>query len=141
LVIDPKSDRGRPTVPLPPSLVPILRAHRAAQHERRLFLGRAWVEDYVFDRGDGQPMDPDSFGKAFRDARDALGLVGMRPHDLRHAFATMLVQSGANIRVISDVLGHSKISFTMQTYVHPDEEQIADVAARTQAALGDALDG
>jgi integrase len=95
----------------------------------------------VFDRGDGRPMDPDAFGKAFRVARDAAGLAGVRLHDLRHAFGSILVAAGTNPRVVADVLGHATVGFTLQTYVHPDDEAAATVAAETERLLGPALSG
>jgi len=136
VVLPPKTARSRRSVPLSPSLVTLLRAHRASQLERRLLVGPAWTGEYVFDRGDGRPMDPDAFGKAFRDARDGAGLHAVRLHDLRHAFASMLVAAGTNPRVVSDVLGHATIGFTLQTYVHPDEEAAVAVATEAERVLG-----
>ena len=99
----------------------------------------SWTGEYVFDRGDGRPVDPDAFGKAFRDARDAAGLAGVRLHDVRHAVASLLVAAGTNPRVVSDVLGHATVGFTMQTYVHPDEDAAVAVIAETERLLGPAL--
>jgi integrase len=104
----------------------------AEQLERRLVAGPAWVAgDYVFDRGDGHPIDPDALSKAFRLARGKLRLDRVRFHDVRHLFASMLVANGTNVRVVSDLLGHSTISFTLSVYVHPDE-------AAAVAAINDA---
>jgi integrase len=101
--------------------------------------GPAWADgDYVFDRGDGRPVDPDTFGDAFRRARIAVGLNGVRLHDLRHALATMLVGEGTNIRVVSDLLGHATVAFTLQTYTHPgDEEAAAAVAVAERLMEGE----
>lgn len=135
-VLPPKTERSRRNVPLPPSLVALLREHRADQLERRLLAGPAWnAGEYVFDRGDGQPMDPDTFSKAFRDAARAVGLDRVRLHDLRHGFASMLVAAGTNVRVVSDTLGHATVGFTLQTYTHPDEEAAAAVAQHAERLL------
>jgi len=135
-VLPPKTERSRRSVPLPPSLIALLREHRADQLERRLLAGPAWhAGEYVFDRGDGQPMDPDTFSKAFRDAARAVGLDGVRLHDLRHGFASMLVAAGTNVRVVSDTLGHATVGFTLQTYTHPDEQAAAAVAEHAERLL------
>jgi integrase len=136
VVLPPKSSRSRRTVPLPPDLAALLRRHRAEQTERRLLSGPAWHGgEYVFDSGTGRPVDPDALGKAFHAACTTVGLRGARLHDLRHAAATALIEQGTNVRVVADLLGHSAVSFTLQTYVHPDEKAAAAAIER----LGEAL--
>jgi integrase len=118
-------------------LAEALRRHRAEQNERRLLAGPAWHGgDFVFDRGDGRPIDPDTFGKAFRMAREAVGLDGVRLHDLRHAFATVLVTAGTNVRVVSDLLGHATPAFTLAVYTHPSEEEAAFAMAEAERLIG-----
>ena len=46
------------------------------------------------------------------------GLVGMRFHDLRHTFASLMLLCGAKPKVISEALGHSSVAFTMDVYSH-----------------------
>jgi len=81
----------------------------------------------VFDSGTGQPVEPDTFSRAFIRARNAAGLGGVRLHNLRHAFASVLVASGTNPRIVSDLLGHSTVGFILQVYAHGSDE--AAVAA------------
>jgi integrase len=120
VVLPPKTARSARTLPLSATLTAALRAVRTEQLERRMQLGPVWNDgDYVFDRGDGQPIDPDAFTRAFRAARKAAGLDRVRLHDLRHAVATMLVAGGTDVRTVSDLLGHATVGFTLQTYVHP----------------------
>jgi integrase len=136
VVLPPKTERSRRVVPLPADLVMMLRRHRTEQTERRLLAGPAWQGGgYVFDSGTGRPVDPDALGKAFRAARTKAGQDGVRLHDLRHAAATAFIDQGANVRVVSDLLGHSSVGFTWETYVHPDE----DAAAAAVTKLGEAL--
>jgi integrase len=93
----------------------------------------------MFDRGDGRPVDPDAFAKAFRNSRAAASLEGVRLHDLRHGFASMLVAAGTNPRIVSEVLGHATVGFTLQTYVHPDDAAAVIVATEAERLLGPAL--
>jgi integrase len=92
--------------------------------------------EYVFDRGDGRPVDPDGFGRAFRDARARANLTGVRLHDLRHGFASLLVNGDTNPRVVSDLLGHAQVSFTLATYFHPDQDAAAEAVAKAEQLLG-----
>lgn len=118
----------------------MLQSHRDQQDNRRELAGEAWhAAEYVYDRGDGRPLDPDAFGRAFRDARDAAGLADVRLHDLRHAFATMQIAEGTDARLVSDLLGHATVAFTLQTYVHPDEEAAVVAAEAMERILGAAL--
>jgi integrase len=115
----------------------MLRRHRTEQTERRLLAGPAWRGgEYAFDSGTGRPVDPDGLGKAFHAAVKRAGLEGVRLHDLRHAAATAYIDQGANIRVVSDLLGHSSVGFTWETYVHPDEDAAATAVTKLGEALG-----
>jgi integrase len=140
VLLPPKSERSRRSVPMPGSMVAILRRHRTEQTERRLLAGAAWHDgDFVFDRGDGRPVDPDALGAAFRDARMRAGLVGLRLHDLRHAYATLQIAKGTDAKLVADLLGHATVAFTLQTYVHPDEDARAAAAETVERLLGPAV--
>lgn len=68
-------------------------------------------------------MDPDQVTKIYNKALTKLGLPPQtRFHDLRHAHATMLLASGADLKSISDELGHSSITITGNLYLNPDVE-------------------
>jgi integrase len=132
----PKTDRSEREVPLSASLAALFRRQRADQNERRLLAGEAWDPgEWVFDRGDGRPVDPDAFGKAYRVARADVGLT-CRLHDMRHAFATLLVDAGTNPRVVSDLLGHATVAFTLATYFHPDEDAAAEAINKIENLIG-----
>ena len=68
-----------------------------------------------------------------------MGLDGGRLHDLRHAWATMQLRVGTEIRVVSDLLGHATIAFTLQTYVHPNDADAGGAATRSEELLGAAV--
>jgi integrase len=73
----------------------------------------------------------------FSKCADAIGLGDVRFHDLRHAFATRLLEPGMDPKVVSEALGHASISITMDTYSHvmPSMSQVA--ADAIDAILGD----
>jgi hypothetical protein len=125
VVLPPKTKRSWRTAPLPPTLAEILRRHPAEQNERRSLAGSAWHAGDVFDRGDGQPIDPGTSSKMLwtRTPSSSVARATER-NDLRHGFAAMLVSAGTNVRVVSDLLGHSTVGFTLQTYTHPNSDEL-----------------
>lgn len=51
-----------------------------------------------------------------------LGLPSIRFHDLRHTFATHSIRSGVDAKTLSNILGHTNASFTLDTYTHVTNE-------------------
>lgn len=65
-----------------------------------------------------------------KQGREAAGVKHIRVHDLRHSHASLLINHGVNIMLISKRLGHDKVSITLDTYSHlfPDKEtELMDV--------------
>jgi integrase len=63
-------------------------------------------------------LEPRNVDRHWHAVQDRADLPWLRLHDLRHACATLLLASGASPRVVMQVLGHSQISLTMNTYAH-----------------------
>ena len=84
---------------------------------------------------EGKPIDPCVLSHAFgRMARQA-NLNGVRFHDLRHTFASLMLLRGAKPKVISEALGHSSVAFTMDVYSHIIEGMQSDAMALLDEAL------
>jgi len=62
---------------------------------------------------------------------------GPRPYDLRHTFATLMLEQGENPKVVQEVLGHSRIAHTMDTYSHVSPNIQKEAVGR----LGKRLEG
>jgi integrase len=132
---EPKTDRARRTIALP--TVEVLRQHHREQTARKLAAGSTWQDlNLVVELGDGGPVDPSEISRKFIDITKRAGAHGVRLHDLRHAFATMLLNSGVHPKIASEALGHSTIGITLDTYSHvlPNMQGVA--AAAIQEALG-----
>ena len=70
--------------------------------------------------GTRQPMDPRKLQRKLKKYTVELGLREIHFHTLRHTFATRCIEVGCDIKTLSEMLGHSSISTTMNRYVHPD---------------------
>lgn len=117
---EPKTSASRRTVPMPASLVQILKAYRRKQMEQRLNLGDQWKDPFglVFTREDGRPMTQKAAHHALKQALKRANLPPMRLHDLRHTYATLLLSQGTHIKVASALLGHSSVQITLDLYSH-----------------------
>ena len=64
------------------------------------------------------------------------GLPPMRFHDLRHGAASLLLAQGVHPRVVMEMLGHSTITLTMNTYSHVIPDLQREAATKMEEALG-----
>lgn len=135
LVLREPKGKNRRIVQIPPPLVPILRAHRAAQLRERMAAGELWQEnDLVFAQADGKMIDPRADWEEWKDILTAAGLRDARVHDGRHTAGTLLIESGVSPRVVMEVLGHSSMRM-MTRYTHVGSPLAADAAERMGAKL------
>ena len=131
-----KTDRGRRTFGLPELALYALRAQKAQQVRDRLAAGSGWQDDgYVFTMRDGQPVGWRGLDDAFVRAQERAGVRRQRFHDMRHAFATLLLDAGEEIAVISKMLGHADYSTTVDVYSHLSTERSRVAAARIDSLL------
>jgi integrase len=116
----PKSKRSRRTIPLPDELVAILRPWRATQNEEKLLLGPDYRDfGLVFTIPGGGPINEDNLRNQTYDPLVTLaGVRRIRPHDLRHCYASTLLADGVPLKTVSELLGHSSVSITADIYGH-----------------------
>jgi integrase len=135
ILVPPKSERSRRVLPLPPFLVDALRAHRVRQLEEQL-AAPAWRDTgLVFTSGTGAPLDERNVTRIFQRFLATADLPRVRFHDLRHSCASLLLAQGVAPRVVMEILGHSQISITMDTYSHVIPALTQDAVDRVAAAL------
>jgi integrase len=125
---EPKTPRSRRRIPLPASVVCALSKHRRQQAEERLKAGSAYQSlDLVFATCEGQPLIRlNVVQKHFKPILKRAKLSEtLRLYDLRHTCATLLLSANENPKVVSERLGHSSITLTMDVYSHvlPDMQQ------------------
>jgi integrase len=134
-VADVKTTNSRRTIDLDPRTATVLRAWRRQQLERRMITGRRGDTEFVFSRPDGRPIHPDFFSQSWDRLMRSSDVRRIRLHDLRHTHATILLQAGVPVKVVSERLGHSSPAFTMTVYQHVLPGMQADAAAAFSAAV------
>ena len=113
----PKSSRRR--LDVPETVVDLLHEIRARQMLAASETGLEWHPDgFVFAWPDGRPFDPDMITHDFRTRMERAGLHGLRFHDLRHSFASLMLAAGEQPKVVQVALGHSSIMVTMDVHGH-----------------------
>jgi integrase len=70
-----------------------------------------------------------NLNKLFREARESAGMEHVRLHDLRHTYASWLVQAGESLATVRDLLGHSSLQVTSR-YAHLDLQHLRRAVAR-----------
>lgn len=116
---EPKTDRGRRLVSLDRETIAALRAHRKRQSEEQLISGVAYAgHGLIFADPSGRTLHPDRISSAFRRHVRITGLPRLSLHGLRHSHATLALQAGIHPKVVSERLGHSSVSLTLDTYSH-----------------------
>jgi integrase len=134
--VEPKTRQSRRSVPYPPMAAIALKTHRTRQIEDRLFAGPRWREYHlVFASSIGTPLDGTNVTHRLRRLLQNHGLPRQRFHDLRHTAASLLLAQGVHPRVVMELLGHSQISLTMNTYMHVIPTLERDAADRIEALL------
>jgi integrase len=135
---EPKTDRGRRTIPLPPTVIASLAEHKRKQAEERLAKGPAYEsQGLVFATSTGQPLDQINLSRRhFKPILKAAGLPSdFRVYDLRHSCATLLLAAGENPKVVSERLGHASITLTLDIYSHVLPSMQQQAAERLEAIL------
>jgi integrase len=136
ILTEPKTQRSKRTIPLLGQLVTALDDHRARQVRERAAAGSLWRDSgCVFTTPIGTPVDPRNDFREFRKLLARAGLPPVRLHDLRHTAASLLLAQHVPARVVMEILGHSQIALTMNTYSHVAPEVSREAADRMARAL------
>jgi integrase len=131
----PKRHQTR-TIKLPAVSITALREHRKRQIEERLAAGNRWQDwDLVFPSRYGTPMDRCNVSHRFQELLDRLGLPKLVFHELRHTCSSLLLAQGVHPRVVMEILGHSQMSTTTDTYSHVPPELLDEAARQMNDAL------
>ena len=127
--VEPKTRAGRRTIVIGEGALQVLREHRVHQAELKEKVGDCWQEnDLIFPNTVGAPCDPSNMRKDFNQTLTRAGLSKIRFHDLRHTAASLLLNNKVPVIVVSNMLGHSKPSITLDIYGHLYHESQGEAA-------------
>ena len=122
-----KTETGTRTILLPASTLHVLK-------ERRKTALTEWIFPSLLEPE--KPMAPGAAYRRLKAILQSAGLPDLRFHDLRHTFATHAMRSGVDAKTLSDILGHTNASFTLDTYTHVT----SDMQKNASVIVGDFMD-
>lgn len=136
---EPKSKAGLRSVVLGQDTLNQLKVHQSQIYEERMQLGDRWQEqDLIFPSRVGTPTRPGKILVRFKRLIKLAGLPEIRFHDLRHTAASLMLNNGIPLIVVSRRLGHAQPSITLNVYGHMIpmmQEQAAELMDKITAPI------
>ncbi|MPZ96811.1 MAG: tyrosine-type recombinase/integrase [Propionibacteriales bacterium] len=128
LFVDTLKSRRARTVPLVDAVVPIVDRWAAGKGSG----------DWLFHAPRGGPLSESNWKRSVRwsAATTAVGVPGLRVHDLRHTAASVWLAAGADPKVVQRILGHASAAMTMDLYGHLVDQNLWDAAKRVGESAG-----
>jgi integrase len=133
---EPKTKGSKRLISITSEVVAELKKHKLEQNKNKLKLGPAYEDfDLVACIETGKPLEPRNLTRHFTRMIKEADVPKLRFHDLRHTHATILLQLGEHPKVVSERLGHSKTSVTLDIYSHVVPDMQKDAADKFSNAM------
>jgi integrase len=134
----PKSDAGKRVLKLDPALLTVLKAHRVYQVEHQMLMGEQWRDHGLVCASEvGTPIGLTNLRRGFNKLIEQAGVPRIRLYDLRHTTTSIMLESGADLKATSEVLGHSDPGITQRIYQHVRPEQRERAVSLLASALAE----
>lgn len=133
---DTKTKAGRRTIPLDEGTIAYLKKYRAAQAKKAVSMGTNLADTCICAKVGTDYMHPENLGRSLRRFGKANGFDGVTPHLLRHTYCTLLFASGADLKTVQYLMGHSDPATTLRVYTHYVESKGVEAAS----AVGKLMD-
>lgn len=135
-ILEPKTAKSKRTIPLLDIAVQALELQRKRQIEMKRRYKDIYVDEgFVFSQYDGKYLNQREFMNAYHAFLNKYHITDIRFHDLRHTFATLLLEAGEAPKIIQELLGHSTITTTMDIYAHVGENIKQKTISRLDSLL------
>jgi integrase len=127
----PKTKKSKRVIPLLPEVVKEIKRFQAMQRQEKMFFGPRYQDSgLLFTSEVGTPIEPRNLNRKHASIIKKAGLKHVRVHDLRHTVASLLLDDGEAVTNVSELLGHAKMSTTLDIYGHSTPEGKVRAVAR-----------
>ena len=120
----PKTSNAERMIPLPTRIVSTLK-RLADSQDKDAFILTGLASRF---------MDPRTYQNRFKRKLEQLQIEPVNFHAIRHTFATRCIECGFDVKMLSEILGHSSVQITMDYYIHPSAEAKKDKMSRLSFA-------
>ena len=115
----PKTEKSKRCLKLPQDVIDVLKKWHILQDKQRKKVGSKWIEtDRVFTKWNGLTLDRSAPGRYFKKFCERTGMRYVSNHSWRHLNATLLINSGIDVKTVQSCLGHSVATTTLNLYCH-----------------------
>ena len=133
---EPKTKGSKRVIEVPEKTLDALRKQKAMIAAEKLKATEYTDNNFVFPNTLGQPLEHSKVvSRHFKPILEKAGLECFRPYDLRHTAATLLLQAGVPIKTVSERLGHSNASTTLNVYAHVLPGQQAEASEKMASII------
>jgi len=140
VILEPKTADSVRDIVMPRNVMKELRTWRERQQEASKEAFTGWSEDqFVVRKPDLEVPETHAFAKGVKIALKDLGLPLVTFHDLRHTHATWLLESGVDLKTVSQRLGHSSITVTADIYAHVTRKMQQDAMSKLEVMMNQSL--
>ncbi|HEY6541612.1 MAG TPA: tyrosine-type recombinase/integrase [Ktedonobacteraceae bacterium] len=134
---EPKTKAGRRKILLSSVVMEALKEQKVRQEQVRIKAGDRWRErGLIFSNKYGGFLNPDYVWRWFKKLLRQANLPDVRFHDLRHGAATVLLAAKVDLKVVSELLGHSSVAITADIYAHVLPEMQQEVVKKMDDLYG-----
>jgi len=133
----PKTKKSKRTISIPTTALESLKKHKVEQDKEKEEYKDIYADDgFVFATPLGRWIDPNVFYHDFCRKLAKTNIPHVSFHTLRHSVATVLLERGVNLKIISDLLGHASVAITGDTYSHVTPKARQDTANVLDQIIG-----
>lgn len=123
-IMEPKTKKSIRTIPMLDEVYAALTEQKRRQEAQKEQYQDIYLDQgFVFADSTGNYLPQRQFMDKYHNFLKKYGITDIRFHDLRHTFATLLIESDVSMKLVQELLGHSTISTSMDIYAHVSERK------------------
>lgn len=124
LIDDPKTQSSIRMIPVGASVIAALQEWRKEQLQEKLACGSKWADEdnAVFTMAFGSRMRQEWVSRRLKVAAQKAEIEYISPHILRHTYASLLIESGVELKTVQELMGHTTSRMVMEIYAHSNDD-------------------